>query len=296
MDIECDPAIRRSLERRLQKKESVNIDGTVLEVIDLHPETPKSDVPVLLAPGWAPSLKVFRENMLTLARLGRRVIAIDAPHGIPTERIEGLSDPEARKSAAILHVLQAKGIGKVDVIGHSEAGLYVTAAALQRPDQFRNIVLVDPAGIIGEDRLEKLSARFIGDITRQVRDAVWNLFRGDHRRTSRTLRALHEGGKPIRSSPRQSFKEVQVIASTQIQDRLRKLKEMGKGISVIHAVDDGAFPMPRVQGTITSQHTDGFYAMKGTHNEFFLDPIRTTELAEHALTSLERAKQVYEDQ
>jgi len=48
----------------------------------------------------------------------------------------------------------------VDAITHSEGSIYIAIAASLRPDLFRNIVLVSPAGMLPDDNLVKEAGRF----------------------------------------------------------------------------------------------------------------------------------------
>lgn len=58
------------------------------EVYDIIPKKQKSEIPVLIFPGWAGTPQAYKENILTQASLGRRTISINAPHGIKTQPIE----------------------------------------------------------------------------------------------------------------------------------------------------------------------------------------------------------------
>jgi len=59
-------------------------------------------------------------------------------------------------------------------------------------------------------------------------------------------------------------------------------------ISIIHGVDDKFFPMERVQKMTTSKIVDGFYSVKGTHNEILLHQETHTKLIGQVLDALEK--------
>lgn len=274
--------IHSSLEQQFEDRETIEFPNGKVEVVDIKPDVLKTETPVLVAPGWAATTDVFKENILRLAEHGRRTISVDSPHGIEAESVENFSDIELRKVAAIMEFLDEKGIDQIDAVGHSEAGIYLTIAATLYPERFRNLVLVNPSGMIGKDKPEKLSARFSVDIIRQVVRSI-----KDKTMIKPIAKAALAAGKSVGSDPLSSFKEVLAMSGTQIQDLLRDLKEKGVGISIIHSVDDQAFPMGRVQDTATADQLDGFYSVKGTHNELYLHPERYTDLVDSALDALE---------
>jgi hypothetical protein len=86
----------------------------------------------------------------------------------------------------------------------------------------------------------------------------------------------------------QAVKQVFAMSDSDIRGMLEKLKKQGAGISVIHAVDDKAFPMERMQEMVNTDQVDGFYSIKGTHNEILLNHKRCSELADQALSDLEK--------
>jgi hypothetical protein len=71
------------------------------------------------------------------------------------------------------------------------------------------------------------------------------------------------------------------------QDLLRHIRQTGIRISIIHGVDDGTFPMDRVQGVVKSDMVDGFFSVKGRHGQFQLEPDGYTRLADFALTAMD---------
>lgn len=271
-----------SLTEQFEAPEAMEFCGGEVEVVDIHPENKKTEIPVVVAPGWGATPEVLRDNILTLAELGRRTISIKTPHGIETEKIENFPEAELQKVAALIKTLEKKDIDKVDAVGHSEAGIYLTLAATLYPDKFRNIVLINPGGMIGKDTPWRLSVGFLGDIVKQIMRGI-----KDRKLVRPTLTSFREVGKSISSGPLRSFKEVLAISKTQIHELLRELKKKGIGISIIHAVDDKIFPMDRTQKIAKTDQLDGFYSVKGTHNEFFLKPKKYTQLADQALTALE---------
>ena len=71
---------------------------------------------------------------------------------------------------------------------------------------------------------------------------------------------------------------------------LRDLHQKGIGISVIHGVDDPVFPMDKMQEIVKADQIDGFYSVKGDHNEIYVHPEKYIPLVDEALQSLENKK------
>ena len=273
---------KSSLQEQYEKPEILELSGGNVELIDINPDEQKTKVPVVVMPGWSATPEVFKDNIITFAEQGRRTISVDSPDGIKAEKKDHLPEAELRKVAALIETLEEKNIDKVDAVAHSEAGIALAIAATLYPEKFRNLILVDPGGMMGQDRADKLAGRFSMDILKQTIDAM-----KDFKRLKPIGRSFKEGIKSFVSNPSQSIKEVMAISDTQIHEMLKDLKQKGIGISIIHGVDDKAFPMDRVQQMAKSDQLDGFYSVRGTHNEFYLNAVKYTKLADAALDALE---------
>jgi len=260
----------------------LHLDGVPIGIHEISPETQKTEVPVVFAPGWAATPKIYKSNLVALAEAGRKVIAVDAPHGISTPEAENYAAAELRKAAAILKALEAKGVERVDVIGHSEGAIYLLMIARMYPEKIRNMVLIDPPGLIGEDNAARLLVGFSIDIVRETIRKI------THPSPDMPQNSILEPLRIIKENPTQAIREVLAIADSDIREMLTFAKEHGIGISVIHAVDDGFFPMERVQKVIDPAQIDGFYSVRGTHQVFTLEPVKYTKLAETALSDLEK--------
>ena len=172
----------------------LTIGGSV-EVVVLKPEHLKTEVPLVLVPGWAATAEVHKRNAILFAEAGRRTIVISAPHGIPPApgEYENIPLAESRKAAATEHALEAKLIDRADVVTHSEAAIFVTVAALRQPERYRSITYLAPAGLIGEDSFWQLARRFNADSVRQMSEAGT-----EKGRWSQILMALREAGNRSR--------------------------------------------------------------------------------------------------
>ncbi len=292
----------RGFDAQFAKKETLVLEGSggtqgSFEVIDVAPETQKTEVPVLIAPGFGEGPKALELNMKTFYENGKRTLTFDAPHGVRVEGAEKKLDAnefaarEYRKAAALKAVIGKKNLDKVDGVGHSEGCIYLVLAALEHPERFRSLVLVNPGGMVGEDNFLSLVARAYEHQKAQTRQA-----KVDSRVAAIIEATRGERTKNVTMSPLQSVDAARAIAATQIHELLVDLKSKGIGIAVIHGVHDLIFPMERVQKMAKTEQLDGFYSVKGGHSEFLLHPEQYTRLANHALDALAQKKIRREEQ
>lgn len=275
---------RALLEEQFSYPEKLDVGGINIDVFDLQPRECKTDIPTIVVPGWSATASVFRENIISLAEQGRRVVVASAPHGVKAEPQSLYPQVEVRKAEAIVQALDHKGIDRVDAVSHSEAGIFLAVAATENMERFRNIVLVSPAGMIGPDTLPRLAKDFNADIANQT---VKGLFH-DQPRLVKIGTAYWEALKAWAENPKSTWEAIQAMVEYQIPDLLTRLKKEGHGITIIHGAHDQAFPMARMQVQTTTDMVDGFYSVKGSHNELYLKPHPLTELVDQALDALEK--------
>lgn len=288
---------KEKLRHQLEHPTQVGLyEGGVMNIVDVMPEKMKTEIPTVWLQGWGATVEVHEDNILELAEKGRRTLAIDTLHGIASENIsesgvkqgQEIHDIELRKVVALLKALDEKDIDQTDMVAHLEGAIYGVLAALLRPERFRNLVLVDPVGMVGEDTESRLVKGAVLDLCLQTARIYKKLLTKEgseaFRQSNTATKAL---GQVFASSPRRTVESVGVIAETQIDELLTTLKELGLKISIIHGVDDNFFPMERVQKQTTKEMVDGFYSVKGTHNELYLHPEKYTALVDNALDALE---------
>lgn len=280
-----------SFESQFARKEEFNINGAIVESVDIKPENPKSEIPVLVAPGWAATMDSFKPGMKVLMENERRVISLNHPRKGGTildslnEEIEKNSSEELRKAHTILGLLEQKGIEKIDVIAHSEGAINVSIAAMLHPEKFRNIVLYAPAGLIGNDTLFRLIKGSMGTTPRTETMSIIpeTDIEKEYLEVTKNIGSDYQMANPLRAG-----KEVLAISQAQIEDMLRYLRGRGIKIVVIAAVEDTMFPMEKYQKNVDSSFVDGFLSVRGGHMQIQVHPELYMGAAESMLTALEK--------
>ncbi len=157
-----------SFDEQWDKPEQLQIGSKLIEVQDIHPETQKTDIPMIIGLGWSETPEANKQNIRTYTEKGRRVISPNTPHGIDAQHIENYPAVELRKMTALIETLGTKGIEKSDIVAHSEGAVFAVMAAYLYPEKFRNLILINPAGMIGEDSVPRLAVGFAADLIKQI--------------------------------------------------------------------------------------------------------------------------------
>jgi pyruvate dehydrogenase E2 component (dihydrolipoamide acetyltransferase) len=141
------------------RSREVEAAGLRLRYLDLG-EGP--GVPVLLLHGFGADLNTWMFTQPALAE-GRRVIALDLPgHGGSAKDV-GAGDAESL-SRVVGAALDALGIERGHLVGHSMGGAVTATLALRRPERAASLTLIAPAGLGSE-----INAGFIDGFVRASR-------------------------------------------------------------------------------------------------------------------------------
>lgn len=262
-----------------------------INAVFVRPDNAKTDVPVVLAPGWSETEKVLKDCVSVLHDAGRPAIVLDHPrHGGVVDPQGNYPTEELRKALAILEIIQQDDIPQVDIIAHSEGAINGAIAASLEPERIRNMVLVSPAGLVGKDTIPRLIGRFALKSWKNAENI------GNRDALGAFMRGQIEGAKNVAQNPSRAYQEVRAISRSEIGGMLHELHNLGIGIVIIHGVDDPGFPMSRLKGIVKSDFmpggfVDGFLSVMGGHNELYIHPEEYTGAAEKMLTALEQ-KQV----
>lgn len=294
-------SIENLFESQFAKKERFEVPGGVAEVTQVSPENHKTEVPVFLAPGWGLTAKTYKFAMEDLVKRGRTVITINHPRlgggsamdFKPEEAPDKYPAEQLRKALNILGVLEKKEIEKTDVIAHSEGAANAVIAAMLRPEKFRNIVLVAPAGLIGEDAFGRLLKGFAGQMKRPASLGAGKGFSEipiSETEKAVSSAALSDVLRYLAKNPIRGMKEAMEVSEIKIHKMLRYLKEKGIGVVVMATVDDPVFPMDKIQKIAKEDMLDGFLSLRGGHGTAFEHPELYMAAAEQMLTAVEEKR------
>ncbi|MBA3733289.1 hypothetical protein H0W91_02840 [Patescibacteria group bacterium] len=170
-------------------------------------------------------------------------------------------------------------------VGHSEGCINLLLAVEKNPEIFSNIILVAPAGLTGPDGFFYIIGRFLKSIKESDEK---NLYYNE--KSQRVITTIKETSKYLVKNPTKSFGEVYEISQSDTVELLKKIHDMGVGISIIHGTEDGVFSMEKMQNIVSAGIVDGFYSVSGDHNEIFVSPDKYAKLTIKAGEDLEKRK------
>lgn len=128
---------------------TIRVGGLRVRALEVAPRHER-DEPVLMIHGLGGWAENWRDIMPAVAGSGRRAIAVDLPGFGESERPRRSRyfDPEDPFYAPfVFDALDALGIERAHVAGHSLGGAVAYTAALWRPDRVRSLTLVAPGGL-----------------------------------------------------------------------------------------------------------------------------------------------------
>lgn len=162
----------KSFDEQFKNPQFVEVNGARVKIVNLIPEHPASNIPLFLAPGWSETTTTHKNTLKHIFAQNHQVISLDHPRlgGTPSDQTlenakeavnaEDISRSELHKAQNIIAAIEASGAKRVDTITHSEGSINVALAASLRPDLFKNIVFVSPAGMLSNDNLAKEFGRY----------------------------------------------------------------------------------------------------------------------------------------
>ena len=118
---------------------------------------PADGPPVLFIHGLGAWSETWRETLTDLASAGYRAIAIDIPPFGYSERPGDAQYSTEAQSRRILALVDALRLRDTVLVGHSFGGRATMEAALQAPEHWRALVLVDVALGLQEEQVESYS-------------------------------------------------------------------------------------------------------------------------------------------
>lgn len=152
-----------------QFKESVlKVDEHEILYSKIKPKETISDKYVLYLGGFSQGKETYRDELKNLAESGRKVLYTNQLDGVTPSKEDSLELdkfdlPETIKNkvAEVLVLLDHLKIDRVDIAGHSQGAIIATVVAALRPGIADNLVLLNPAGLYGDDSRFGISWRSI---------------------------------------------------------------------------------------------------------------------------------------
>jgi pimeloyl-ACP methyl ester carboxylesterase len=106
--------------------------------------------PVLLFPGWACSVYVFRLVLPALAEMGYRAISVDLKgHGLSDKPLGWREYYRDSLTSHVLEIFDGLALDKPVIGGHSLGAVLAMLVAAERPEAIRGLLLYSPVGYRG---------------------------------------------------------------------------------------------------------------------------------------------------
>ncbi|MFA6301489.1 MAG: alpha/beta hydrolase [Candidatus Paceibacterota bacterium] len=262
-----------------------------VQVIDIPADEKNPKSTVFIAPGFGEVVETLEPNIKYFAEEGRRTLTYNSLTGVSPEYAEKSNQSEVpdfseRKLAIIEKIIREKNLEGITGVGHSEGAANLIFTALRNPAAFKNLILIDPIGLMGDDSVAGLFARFAEHTFRSAQ-----ISRADMERNELDKKSKEERIKVVTENPLQAIRALVALSKIRIEDILRVMKKREVRISIIHGTDDVLFPMERMQQMVDSKMIDGFYSIRGGHNDYFLEPEKYSFVASSAIEALENKAQ-----
>lgn len=302
-------AMRSLIEQRYAAKEHIpivpeskpKIEVRSIPLDDIPGARPAKDrTPVMIAPGFGvgpPHMKRFATSM---AELGRSVITYGVPKGDvefdPSIGFTPDTPMEAREHAsALLRTMEYgsshifKNQEKYDVVAYSFGAINALIAAREHPEKFRNIVLVNPAGLTeAKDprllRLVKLISnawnhrqQVIAEAANSKRSkALYREFAGglDPKKAARGVIGFF---RSLMNIDQDAMRTLDAISRANLVPLIRELSEKGVKISVLAAEHDALFDVEQIERAAMDASVN-VYALKGAHANVGFNPSGVAEV------------------
>jgi pyruvate dehydrogenase E2 component (dihydrolipoyllysine-residue acetyltransferase) len=153
----------------------VDVGGWMISYLSLGPDAPPGDTPVVLVHGYGGDKNSWLFVQQPLAEEGHRAIALDLPgHGATTKDV---GDGSLTTFAdCVAGFLDALGIQRAHLVGHSLGGAVVAALARTAPGKVASLTLIAPAGFTPEVDAEYLRGFAAASSRRELKPLVGRLF------------------------------------------------------------------------------------------------------------------------
>lgn len=271
--------------------QSIQLYGQTYRYIDTG--LPGEQEPVLIAPGWNQTIEVWLPAIDELSTLGKRVVMIEAPHGITPEQTElpkqlqHIPTIMIQKAQAHIALLIHLHIKQVDIIAQSQGGIDALVATLLDPKRIHNTILFNPAGMVGPDKLPFLLGRFTLEAIRDILTHFKHSSKYSRERINQKI-VLEMLKHPVKST-----ESAQAITEIRLEQLIELIREQcDSQIVCIAGSDDTLFPIEKMRTRASLQTLGGFLTVKGNHVDIFRRPSIYMGLAYHLLVAMRQLERV----
>lgn len=256
-----------------QHVESFKSLGGYVRVHEINPENKKDEVPILFIPGWGASAKTVEKLAIEFANHGRRILVINNEH---LDRCQRTEEKEYRKvpcleynkAIGIHTILKGRELTKVDLISHSEGSVAATVAMHMEPSFFRNLLLINPAGLLENDTLLKLEHRFLFAIYTHIHNSKGILHK-------QSITFWFNVLKYVLLNPIQSFREAFNLPYCDIESFLEEINvKQDMQALILQTKGDVVFPLKKIKKTLQRSPSVRLYVEEGNHIQLYLEPER----------------------
>lgn len=302
------------LKAQFSVPEIVELHNEKIRVWDLHPLGTETGTPIMIVPGYTGDADGFGPSALAMLTLGRRVIMPDNYHGIqpsadfrerykdPIRELKEIlrehMEPQLRKVAALIEMMERKNLEDVDVLAHSEGSIVVLMTAYLKPELFKKKALLNPAGLwkernsarsmniyplIVRSLLEKVrgmwqevSKRRIHAKTEETHEAIQNLLSTEERRVDHGIMKQRSRAQVLSEMKlTHMVSELVTLARAHIG---RLVEHFNSDIAVAVSEDDLMTPAISALGHAARAGVKELYTISGgTHNVQKENPAQVTE-------------------
>lgn len=153
----------------VSSREAFDTPNGVAYINDVMPAHDSSEnIPLLISPGLLNSSERLLPVLDEFAVNGIRAIAVEhvrRGRRVKMSEFEEAADiypkVEIGKAETLFRVMEHKQLDQVDLLGYCEGAINGTILAAQYPERIRSFVLLNPAGMMGEDSFLRVARIFV---------------------------------------------------------------------------------------------------------------------------------------
>lgn len=226
---------------------------------------------LVVVPGFSEGITHTKKLLGALAAKGYDAVSFSQPR----KRGDKTLDPVERQSKIFLNVLdkQTAKDEKVHAVAHSLGGGALLKAAIERPEKFDSITILEPAGVVGRQRFGELLRRVGKKVVKnqlgaaQGQNADVFIRNGHYTASADTESALHfstrvnnaqlAGLGAIMRNPANAVREASAAGQYNMTADALRVHELGIPIHIVKAESDEMFDSDKVNGRLQPLFENG---------------------------------------